>query len=245
MNLKNDDYIPSYVKIQNYILEHIQEGTYRCGDKIPSENELSQLFSVSRVTANMAIKELSIMGVVQRIKGKGTFIKDTDSIPSASKVLSPNLQLNTSYGTKNHKLVYAKIIPMYPELMEKFGLKEPVLIYEIVRCVNHKNRTTALDFSYIPLESFGTSALQPDEITKNYLHEYLRKCTPSKPSTVKIYVNIPKYPFLDLSLLDFEPMAEPLIWATDICNPSKEIIATTITVSRQGHEKEPFITFSI
>ena len=41
MKEKNEEFIPSYVKIQNFILENIQQGIYSPGDKIPSENEIA------------------------------------------------------------------------------------------------------------------------------------------------------------------------------------------------------------
>ena len=93
MKEKNEEFIPSYVKIQNFILENIQQGIYSPGDKIPSENEIAQMFSVSRITANMAIKELSIMGVVTRQKGKGSFVSDSSDYSTSSKMLAPNLFL--------------------------------------------------------------------------------------------------------------------------------------------------------
>jgi len=47
-------------------------------DKLPSENKLAEKFSVSRMTARKALSELESEGFVERIQGKGTFVKKHD-----------------------------------------------------------------------------------------------------------------------------------------------------------------------
>ncbi len=244
MNINSEDFTPSYVKIQNYILDKIQRGVYNTGDKIPSENELAQMFSVSRVTANAAIKELSIMGVVERIKGKGTFVCAPNSVPTVSKVMAPNIQLKLT-GEKTHQLICSTIIEAYPELKARFGLEEGALVYEIIRSVSNRGNMTALDFSYIPFDAIGPLPIEPEEISKSYLHEYLKSHTNLEPGFIKIYINTPHYPFLKLGNT-FDTAGRQLIfWTTDVLDKEKRLIATTITVSPEGQEDQPFITFSI
>lgn len=48
---------------------------YQPGDKLPVENELAQLFSVSRVTVREAVKQLHTMGIVDVRQGEGTFVE--------------------------------------------------------------------------------------------------------------------------------------------------------------------------
>lgn len=244
MNKKNEDFIPNYVKIQNYILDKIQQGVYGTGDKIPSENELAQLFSVSRITANMAIKELSITGIVQRIKGKGTFVCAPENVPPAAKVLAPNLHLKP-YGTKVHYLEHSTIVEAVPELQKKFGLEGHALVYEIIRSIRHQGQVLALDFSYIPFDLVGPLPIHSDEIVKTYLHEYLRKHTSCEPSFVKIYINTPRYSFLEYLNTFSVPDDSLIFWTTDVLNRQKQIIASTFTISPEGFENEPFITFTI
>ena len=65
---------PGYMKIQHYVSEKIRSGEYPVGGKIPSETELAEQFSVSRITANKAIKEMALMGLLERVRGRGTFV---------------------------------------------------------------------------------------------------------------------------------------------------------------------------
>lgn len=58
----------------------LMEGTWKIGEKIPSENELCESFGVSRVTVRAAIQQLEILGLVETKHGGGTFVTDYSSI---------------------------------------------------------------------------------------------------------------------------------------------------------------------
>lgn len=66
--------LPLYEQIKQHVMDRIADGSYRPGDKIPSENELVVTFSTSRLTVNRALRELSASGVLQRLHGVGTFV---------------------------------------------------------------------------------------------------------------------------------------------------------------------------
>ncbi len=65
-----------YQKVKHYVLERIEGGTLRAGERVPSENELVRELAVSRMTANRALKELTADGVLVRLAGVGTFVAE-------------------------------------------------------------------------------------------------------------------------------------------------------------------------
>jgi len=65
---------PLYETVKQHVLDHIRDGSWQVGDKIPSENELVRDLSVSRMTANRALRELSKEGFLLREHGRGTFV---------------------------------------------------------------------------------------------------------------------------------------------------------------------------
>jgi GntR family transcriptional regulator len=65
---------PFYEQIKDYLLQGIQKGDFKPGDRIPSERDLSERFGVSRLTVNKAVKELERAGLLYAQVGKGTFI---------------------------------------------------------------------------------------------------------------------------------------------------------------------------
>lgn len=46
------------------------------GSQLPTENELCEMFGVSRITIRESLKKLEIMGMVSIQQGKGTFVKE-------------------------------------------------------------------------------------------------------------------------------------------------------------------------
>jgi GntR family transcriptional regulator, histidine utilization repressor len=68
--------VPLYEQLKEHVLQHIRAGTWRAGERVPSEHELVREFKVSRMTANRALRELTRSGVLARIAGVGTFVGD-------------------------------------------------------------------------------------------------------------------------------------------------------------------------
>ncbi|MEL7568319.1 MAG: FadR/GntR family transcriptional regulator [Dehalobacterium sp.] len=60
--------------IVNQILNHVETGKLKIGDKLPSERELCKMFGVGRSSVREAIRALVVMGNLEVIQGKGTFL---------------------------------------------------------------------------------------------------------------------------------------------------------------------------
>jgi len=65
---------PAYQRIKDSILKNIHSGKWQAGEAIPTEHALADKFSVSRMTVNRALKELSEERVLHRRQGSGTFV---------------------------------------------------------------------------------------------------------------------------------------------------------------------------
>jgi GntR family transcriptional regulator len=64
---------PKYEKIKDYVIKGIRSQNF--SKAVPSENQLAEKFGVSRMTARKAIDAVEREGLVERIPGKGTFVK--------------------------------------------------------------------------------------------------------------------------------------------------------------------------
>lgn len=73
--------IPMYIQLKTYMMSQIQQGLWKPGDKIPSENELAEQFNVSRITVKNALNGFVNQGLIYRIQGKGSFIADNAALP--------------------------------------------------------------------------------------------------------------------------------------------------------------------
>jgi GntR family transcriptional repressor for pyruvate dehydrogenase complex len=64
-------------RLYGQILEQIASGVLRPGDKLPSENQLCQLFNVSRPIVRQALIRLQADGLVITRKGLGTLVQNS------------------------------------------------------------------------------------------------------------------------------------------------------------------------
>lgn len=62
-------------QIFDYIQQEIIKGTWKPGEKLPSENELSESLGVSRMSLRNAIQRCSAMGLTETRVGEGTFVR--------------------------------------------------------------------------------------------------------------------------------------------------------------------------
>ena len=69
---------PKYLQLANSVVKAIAEGRLKKDDPLPSINELSFEFEISRDTAEKGYKHLKQIGVLGSVPGKGYFIKCTD-----------------------------------------------------------------------------------------------------------------------------------------------------------------------
>ena len=69
-----DEPKPHYQKLKHFILRHITNGDWPARSRVPSENELTAKFGLSRMTVNRALRELTGAGVLTRVQGVGTFV---------------------------------------------------------------------------------------------------------------------------------------------------------------------------
>jgi DNA-binding transcriptional regulator YhcF (GntR family) len=69
---------PKYQQLVNAVLNGIKQNILKKGDMMPSINELSFQYEISRVTIEKGYNKLRKMGVLEAFHGKGYFIANTD-----------------------------------------------------------------------------------------------------------------------------------------------------------------------
>lgn len=67
-------------QVMEELKELIARGRFKPHDKIPPENELAEMFGVSRPTIREAIKIFNYLGVLESFTGKGTYVSTRENI---------------------------------------------------------------------------------------------------------------------------------------------------------------------
>lgn len=101
-----------YKVITDYIEGKIEKGHLKNGDRLPSENELTMRFNVSRDTVRRGFKELEERGIIRRTRGSGTYV-------NVRRNLSNRVAVVTTY-VENY--IFPKIITGIEEVLSRNGL---------------------------------------------------------------------------------------------------------------------------
>jgi len=108
-----------YVQIINWIKDRIAAGELAEGDKLESENELSALFHISRQTARHGLDILVEEGVLERVQGSGTFVKEGDGVRLREKQeLSKTVTIISTYMDS---YIFPKILQAMVRSLEQYG----------------------------------------------------------------------------------------------------------------------------
>ncbi len=68
---------PLHRKLYETLHRHIMDGIYAEGDLLPSENELCQLYGMTRPTVRQALGRLENEGLISKHQGKGSIVQNT------------------------------------------------------------------------------------------------------------------------------------------------------------------------
>ena len=128
---------PKYLKVQNFLKEKIQQGIYKVGDYLPSENELCMKFSITRTTVRKALDGLMKEGFIEKRHGRGSCVKDRNAslgllaVKGFSEAVGENVE--TIFLQKPIKTVWGN------EIFSSINLKdktEECFYFERLRCVD-------------------------------------------------------------------------------------------------------------
>jgi GntR family transcriptional regulator/GntR family frlABCD operon transcriptional regulator len=73
--MTSDGSIPQYRRLYEILRKHITEGVYMEGDLLPSENELCQLYGMTRPTVRQSLACLANDGYIRKHQGKGSIVQ--------------------------------------------------------------------------------------------------------------------------------------------------------------------------
>ena len=117
---------PQQEKIYNYLLDNISGGVLGENKRIPTENELGQLFGTNRMNAHRAIKELEHSGVFRRNKKQGTFVRSIPSPYSFGELKSAAVRrvciLNQCSPAMHHIHLNSRVLSPLETLLRSKGI---------------------------------------------------------------------------------------------------------------------------
>jgi GntR family transcriptional regulator len=133
--LERSSPVPLYQQLRDHLLARIETRRWRPGDLIPGDQELMDEFGVSRATVRQAFDALAQAGIVQRHRGRGTFVAE----PKLTHGPDTHLRLSDSLRARGlapgWTVVALQEVASSEEIAERLALPErsPVTRLERIR----------------------------------------------------------------------------------------------------------------
>lgn len=162
--------ISIYKQIASSITNAIKSGLLKYNDKLPTEKELCESFSISNTAVKMAYEKLISEGLIKRIKGKGTYVTNRNTYQTA---------LHSFYEFDVKHKEYKTEVILYDRIFKEYGpyralkLEAGEKCFKL-HCVTKKGKNpVALRKIYFP-EKFFPSFLETYQSFDN-VFDYIEK----------------------------------------------------------------------
>lgn len=165
--------IPLYKQIANYIRDKVDDREWAVGSQIPTEQELCDLFNVSRITVVKALERLVEEGVLRREQGKGTFVSFPQLGYETSQLRSFTEEISRQ-GKRPSSLVLSKRwLKPTVKVQQKLQLNEGEQVWYLKRLMFSDDVPLGVQTSYLPMNKFPNLISQVADNTS--LYEILQK----------------------------------------------------------------------
>ncbi|WP_019893464.1 GntR family transcriptional regulator [Allobaculum stercoricanis] len=185
MNL--DSSKPLYLQIEADIKNNILSKKYKPGEKLPTENVLSEQYEVSKITIRKAIQKLSDEGFVKKVQGKGTFVTYQKDKLLLNKTSGFKEVLSTKGHSAKNEVIQASFLNADENISDKLSIPMDTKTVYLERLVWEDNEPMALDKIYFENDKF------PDFITKlddnRSFYQILEESYAIKPKNSVLEIN--------------------------------------------------------
>lgn len=165
--------VPLYQQLSDILAAKIRHDELKPGTQLPSENELINLFGVSRFVVRQTLNSLGRQGLIYTEQGKGSFV-------TSPKIIKPLDILQSYYaGMKKAgievevRIISKNFVVPLPIIAEKMSLKPNEKVMKLER-VSYQNDTPVnLLISHLAKGSWGEEKLA--SFNGGSLYEHLSK----------------------------------------------------------------------
>ncbi len=157
---------PMHTQIREIIRRRVLDGTYAPHSQMPSESQMMEAFSVSRITIRQALGDLQKEGLIFKVPGKGSYVAKPKAFQNLSRLqgfgeaMGPSGYETFSQVLSTRQVAASDIVARRLQV----AIGDPV--YEIQRLRYLNREPISIDQSYFPL-AIGERLAQEDLPTRD------------------------------------------------------------------------------
>ncbi len=195
------NHLPAYAQLARILKQRISNGVYQPGARLPSEAAIANNFGISAMTARQAIGILAEDGLVDRIQGRGTFVKRLQFTSSNFGLDA----LRDIFGEKEKleaRIIKATVEAAREDIKTILRLGENNSVILVERLILHEKKPLIFHVSYAradPESPFVETMLDTDVLTGLFLEKSLSSLKKAELRLLPVSLNRREADFLHLT----------------------------------------------
>ena len=202
------DKLPITYQLAQVLRAGIVRGTYPTGYRFPAELQLASEYQVSVITVQRALKTLEDEGLIERHRGKGTFV--TESPAKQVRHRTPtamDLMLSEEFSNDT-EILEKQVVATPPHLQQKFGGIGKLMM--IRRLVKLDGQPWSYSTHYV-LPELGRK-MTTAQLKRFPMFRIVRECLEIALDNVEMNVEAVTAPIEITRLLEVDPLAPVLLF---------------------------------
>ena len=146
--------LPLHTQFENILRNKLELEELPVNSRIPSENELSKIYSISRMTVRSVLDRLTYEGLLYRVQGKGTFVAEPKIISGPLVRYGLREQLEQQGYETNTKMISFEKIAAFTKAAKALNVARETEIFVVKRLRYVKEEPLSFHISYVPVQYF-------------------------------------------------------------------------------------------
>ncbi len=163
--------IPKYRQLLQILRNRILSGELPAGAQLPTEEELTQSYELSRGTVRKAIAQLEAEGLIRVEHGIGSFVRSARPSAIPFRFEDHKLWLERTGSRLTFDVLANEVIPAPMDVAERLSLSPSTPVIHIERLELLDNQVIAHSDRYLP-ESLCLTIVELD-LSKDSIHNHL------------------------------------------------------------------------
>lgn len=158
--------VPLHTQIREIIRRRVLDGSYAPHSQMPSESQMMEAFSVSRITIRQALGDLQKEGLIFKVAGKGSFVAKPKAFQNLSRLQGFGEAMGPSGYETFSQVLSMREVAASDVVARRLRIETGAAVYEIQRLRYLNREPISVDQSYFPL-ALGQRLAQEDLPTRD------------------------------------------------------------------------------
>jgi GntR family transcriptional regulator len=223
--------MPMYYRLAYDIKLDIESGKLKEGDMIPTEEQLGEMYGISRMTVRQGIALLTEAGLIETLKGKGSFVR----LPKLNQLVINFHNASSNDGEQfRYKLLSAKMVYDNHSYAQQLGLAPDDKVILLRSLLYKDDLPSAIEEKY--MRYLRGKPLLETQLEYAAFPEVIAKHQDSVPVRNEMVISVDVLSLEQANLLETEPF-QPVMVITQVIYSKDDV---PLGISRMVCHKDRF-----